>query len=380
MATRNKIAVVIPKYGLVGGAEGFVAELTERIAQDEQYDIHVFANAWQPLSDRIIFHKIPVIRFPKFMTTPSFAYFAEKKIGKIPFDLIHTHDRIFRADLYTLHGIPHRVWIRDIRKKAFMSLFDRATAWTERRLVTNARRFLAVSELTRDIFLREYPMNADRVPVIHPGIEIRQWGKGEREIHRQEIRHRFGISQTDIVILFVSMNFDIKGLDAVTAALGTLCRRNPAAPCKLLVVGKGNESHYKNLAQRLGIADRVIFTGVVDRQALDHIYAAGDLYAMLSKFDTFGLVVLEAMAASLPVLISANVGAKDIVIEGVNGFVIADTADTTAIAARLEALFDGQTRTSMAEEALQTALRHTWEDTAAKVKALYAELLRERRH
>jgi UDP-glucose:(heptosyl)LPS alpha-1,3-glucosyltransferase len=50
MATQNRlrIAVVIPKYGLVGGAEEHTAELTERIALDEQYDIHVFANAWQP--------------------------------------------------------------------------------------------------------------------------------------------------------------------------------------------------------------------------------------------------------------------------------------------------------------------------------------------
>ena len=123
-ARRHKIAIVIPKFGLVGGAEGFAAELTERLAHNDRYEIHVFANSWQSPSDRLFFHRVPIIRFPKFLTTPSFAFLAGKQLAKIPFDLIHTHDRIFKADIYTLHGIPHRIWSRDIRKKRHLSLFD----------------------------------------------------------------------------------------------------------------------------------------------------------------------------------------------------------------------------------------------------------------
>ena len=68
-----RIAVVIPKYGLTGGAEGFTAELTERIAGDPRYEVHVFANRWEKHSHRITFHQVPVITFPKFLTTISFA-------------------------------------------------------------------------------------------------------------------------------------------------------------------------------------------------------------------------------------------------------------------------------------------------------------------
>ena len=104
------IAVVILRYGLLGGAEKFVLELTERIAFNKRYDLHVFANKWVSHSDRITFHKVPVITFPKFLTTISFAYFAGLKISKMNFDLIHTYDRIFDADIFTMHGIPHRIW------------------------------------------------------------------------------------------------------------------------------------------------------------------------------------------------------------------------------------------------------------------------------
>jgi UDP-glucose:(heptosyl)LPS alpha-1,3-glucosyltransferase len=104
---RKKIAVVIPKYGSLGGAESHTAELTNRIARNEQYDVHVFANQWTNHSENITFHKVPIISFPKFLTTISFAYFAGIRISPINFDIIHTHERIFSADICTLHGLPH---------------------------------------------------------------------------------------------------------------------------------------------------------------------------------------------------------------------------------------------------------------------------------
>jgi UDP-glucose:(heptosyl)LPS alpha-1,3-glucosyltransferase len=155
---KKKIAVVIPKYGLVGGAEGFAAELTERLARDDRYEIHVFANAWQALSDRVLFHRVPMVRFPRFLITPSFAYFANRAVEQGSFDLIHAHDRLFAADLYTLHGVPHRFWAREVRRKRWLSLFDRTTIAVERRLIRGGRcrRFLAVSTLAREVFLQEY--------------------------------------------------------------------------------------------------------------------------------------------------------------------------------------------------------------------------------
>jgi UDP-glucose:(heptosyl)LPS alpha-1,3-glucosyltransferase len=377
----KKIAVVVPKYGLVGGAEHVVSELTERIALSSKYEIHVFANNWRQLSDRIKFHKVPVIVFPKFLTTISFAYFARKKIAKIKFDLIHAHDRIFDADIFTMHGIPHRLWVEEVRKKR-MSLFDYGTAWVERCLVENKRckKFVAVSELTKEKFLKHYDtIDPDRVAVIHPGIDVDRFKKLDRQSCRSEIMQRFHIDSTDKIILFVSMNFDIKGLDFLIRALSRLKIRHPSERFKLLVVGKGNEKKYGMMAENLGIKDHVIFTGIMPREHLERIYAASDIFSMLSKFDTFGLAALEAMAASLPVIISSNVGAKDLIRQGVNGYIIDNEHNTDEIADKIRSMLNEEIQKEMSQNAVDTATGNLWEEVAKKMIDIYEDLLAKNR-
>jgi UDP-glucose:(heptosyl)LPS alpha-1,3-glucosyltransferase len=373
----KKIAVVVPKYGLVGGAEHVVSELTERIALSSKYEIHVFANKWRQLSDRIKFHKVPVIAFPKFLTTISFAYFARKKIAKIEFDLIHAHDRIFDADIFTMHGIPHRLWVEEVRKKR-MSLFDYGTAWVERRLVENKRckKFIAVSNLTKEKFLKQYDtIDPERVAVIHPGIDTKRIKNLDRLSCRREIMQRLHIDSTDKIILFVSMNFDIKGLDFLIRALSRLKIRHPSERFKLLVVGKGNEKKYSMMAENLGIKDHVIFTGIMPREHLERIYVASDVFSMLSRFDTFGMAALEAMAASLPVIVSSNVGAKDLIRQGVNGYVTDSKDSTDEIADKIRSMLEKEVQTKMARNAFNTAATHTWDDVTGKVEGIYEDLL-----
>lgn len=373
--------MVIPKYGLVGGAEGFAAELTERIAADPRFEVHVFANRWVVSSDKATFHRIPAIKFLRFLSSPGFAWLVRRRIAAAgPFDLIHTHDRIFKADVYTMHGVPHRWWVREVRRKR-MSLFDRALAYVEARLVSpgGCRRFLAVSELTRRIFLDEYPIDPARVTVVHPGIDTSPYAKLDRERCRQEIRGRFGIGPDEPLILFVSMNFAIKGLDHLLRGLGRLRTGSPEKRFRLLVIGRGDEKAYGGLARELGLGDAVLFAGAVAREKLPEFYLAGDLYAMLSRFDTFGMVVLEAMAAGLPVLISGSVGARDIVREGENGFVVENPDDPEAIAGRIETMLQSDAREGMGREALKTAGENSWEKVVAQVITIYEEIWADQR-
>ena len=370
----RKIAVVIPKYGLVGGAEQFASELTGRLVSSTGYNFHVYANRWEKSATPVTFHRAPIITFPKFLTTPSFAYFAGRDIRRNNFSLVHSHERIFAADIFTLHGIPHRYWIHNIRRKQ-MSLYDLATARVEKKLVYegNCKKFVAVSSLTKDIFLQEYRIDPDQVAVIHPGVDLNDYASQDQDSVRNSIRREWGINLTDPVILFASMNFEIKGLDDVLFSLGRLKAQN--RKFKLIVAGKGNISKYKKLAQEAQILSDVIFTGPVSKEKMIKMYLAGDLYIMLSKFDTFGMVVPEAMAAGLPVIISGNVGAKDIVQENKNGFIVRDTSDSDYIVAKIALLLDENIRRPFSAAARQTAAQNTWDDVTRKYAALYEEIL-----
>ncbi|HRT26675.1 MAG TPA: glycosyltransferase, partial [Syntrophales bacterium] len=146
-----------------------------------------------------------------------------------------------------------------------------------------------------------------------------------------------------------------------------------------LVAGKGNVKRYRSLARKLGIEENVVFAGVADRETLDKMYLAADMFSILSQFDTFSMTTLEAMAASLPVMISGNVGAKDLVKEGVNGFIVEDVNNAEQIADKIEKMSDDSVRVRMAEEAFKTARAHTWEDAAGKIEEMYEEILRDKR-
>jgi UDP-glucose:(heptosyl)LPS alpha-1,3-glucosyltransferase len=257
-----------------------------------------------------------------------------------------------------------------------MSLFDRALARVEDRLVSEGgcRRFLAVSELTRKIFLGEYPVDPARVKVVRPGIDATAYAKPDRERCRREIRGRYGIGADEPLILFVSMNFAVKGLDHILRGLASLRKREPASRFRLLVIGRGDRKAYGRLARDLGLGDAVVFAGAVARDKLPEFYAAGDLYVMLSRFDTFGMVVLEAMAAGLPVLISGRVGARDVVREGENGFVVENPEDADAVAGRIGIMLNGDLRAEMGRQALKTARENSWETAVAHVLAAYEEV------
>ncbi|MBE7414002.1 MAG: glycosyltransferase family 4 protein [Deltaproteobacteria bacterium] len=372
---RTRVAVAIPKFGLVGGGERFASELTERLALSEDYEIHVFANKWVARSGRITFHKVPMVRFPRFLRPLSFAFFAQRMIDRGGFDIVHSHDWIFRADVFTMHCVPHAPWAQEVRRKR-PSLFDRAITGLERRMLSSgsASVFLPVSSIALEAFRREYPSLAGRWQTMHPGVDFERFSTPDRAACRAVIRERYGIKNTDLLLLFVGMNFEVKGLDTIIRALALARSKRPDAGVRLLVVGRGDEKKYGELARSLGVGDAVIFAGK-QAEGLERYYRAADLFVMLSAFDTFGMVVLEAMAAGLPVILSPNVGAKDLVEDGVNGFVLPDGKDGETAAERFLQLMDAPRREAMGKAASSTASLHDWDRLTEKMRTVYQEVL-----
>ncbi|MCP4579018.1 MAG: glycosyltransferase family 4 protein [Deltaproteobacteria bacterium] len=366
-----KVAVVIPKYGLVGGAEGFVYALTERLARRDEFEIHVFANRYRRGKAPIVFHRVPILVFPRFLKQISFAWFVNRRIQKGGYHLVHSHDRIFRMNLFTMHGIPHETWIRRMRNK-HLSLFDRGMTWVEKKGLTGppVPMVLPVSTLVKNELQRSYPVSESHIKVIHPGVSLDRFNEMDNQGCRQEIRTRHGINKEDLVILFVGMNFEIKRLRLLIEGISRLSSGDGDGPAiKLLVVGKGKKMAYMNMAREYGVADRITFAGVT--REIEKYYFASDIFAMPSVYDTFGMAVLEAMAAGLPVIISRTVGARDLVNDGVEGFVLGDPPTADELSEKIKFLSNAENRLKMGERARQQALKHDWERVADQMAALY---------
>lgn len=372
---RWKIAVVVPKYGLVGGGERFVSEITGRLAQNEDFEVHVLANRWVPDSGPIHFHRIPYLPFPRSLRPLVFAWGVRRTIRRIGADLVHTHHWIYQADIVSAHGIPHAAWVREVRQHS-PSLYDRALSSVERKLMRAGRStcFLPVSSLAMDAFRKEYGELPGQWRIMHPGVDVVRFTKPDRQNCRDQIRQRYGIGDEDILLLFVGMNFEVKGLDTIIAALARARALKPGANIKLLVVGRGDQGKYRNLAQTHGVADAVIFAGT-QVAGLENYYRAADAFVLFSRYDTFGMVVLEAMAAGLPVIVSPNVGAKDIVEEGVNGFILPRQDDTDTAADRISRLAEQDLRVEMGAAAAWAGAAHDWERLAERMEKQYREVL-----
>jgi len=169
---------------------------------------------------------------------------------------------------------------------------------------------------------------------------------------RDTTRKEYGFSSQDPIILFASMNFEIKGLDDILFSLAKLKAQNHKF--KLIAADKENIKKYTKIANPI-ISD-IIFTGPLNKEHLIKMYLASDLYIMLSKFDTFGMVVLEAMAAGVPVIISNNVGAKDLMQENKNGFIINNTSDSDYVATKIAMMLDENIRRPFAAAAIKQQL------------------------
>ena len=231
-------------------------------------------------------------------------------------------------------------------------------------------RFFPVSTIAIEAFRREYTTLPGQWQALAPGVDATRFAAPDRTDCRADIRGRYGIGASDILLLFVGMNFEVKGLGTIIKALAQARRARPEANLRLLVVGRGDEGKYRKMAQLLGIAEVVIFAGT-QIDGLERYYRAADIFIMLSKFDTFGMVVLEAMAAGLPVIVSPNVGAKDLVEEAVNGYVLPEHQDVDAAADRIVQLSNTEQRKAMGGEAAQTAVMHSWEMLAEKIGKIY---------
>ena len=80
----------------------------------------------------------------------------------------------------------------------------------------------------------------------------------------------------------------------------------------------------------------------------------------------------------MPVIVSGNVGAKDLVREDKNGFIVSNTSDNDYIAAKISLLLDENIRRPLAEAAYQTAAQNTWDDVTKKYAAIYECILKEK--
>ncbi len=197
-------------------------------------------------------------------------------------------------------------------------------------IVANAAGVLVTGTLARNSMIaRGAP--ADRVRVFANTVDVEEFGASASRLldRRQELRSALGADQDDVVVLSVARLAPEKGLDDLVRAV------DEAADERLLLVvaGEGRRAVASRAARRSSSVCELVLTGDLDWERIVELYVAADVFALLSEREPWAVVVNEAGACGLPLVLSDRVGAAhDLLRDGENGALVA--AGDVAAAAR----------------------------------------------
>ena len=279
-----------------------------------------------------------VIRIPgvpigiyDYRLTGAYPFKAVNKIKKWNLDVIHSHTEFgigsfariiakqFNIPLVHTYHTMYEDYVHYITKGYFSGPSKMIVEYlTNFYCDQTATELIVPTKKTYDLFKEKYKY-ARNVHIVPTGIEVERFYKErhkEKEI--EDLRKVYGLSKKQPTILFVGRLGKEKNVELLIDAHAYLVKKYNA---KLLIVGDGPDSDYfKQLAIKHKIEDNVIFTGKVPWEDVTKYYQLGDIFATASHTETQGLTVIEAMAASLPVVAINDESFSTVVVDDLNGY------------------------------------------------------------
>jgi D-inositol-3-phosphate glycosyltransferase len=250
----------------------------------------------------------------------------------------------------------------------------------EHEVLSQSNALIAESEASRQHMIQDYGVAQERICVIPCGVDMAVFHPQDRS----QARHTLGLGPEPL-LLFVGRLQPLKGIDTLLRVAQAVRREH--AQVQTVVVGGGIDAqdHHevqelqrlRALAARLELSQQVRFIKAQPQDVLAQYYAAADVLVMPSHYESFGMVVLEAMACGTPVVASRVGGLASTVVHGQTGF-LAPVGDVQAFAQAILRL--------LAAPSLQQAMRHAasgraqtfaWPHIVQRTLGLYRRLLRQ---
>lgn len=337
-----RFATAIPQFCRKrGGAERYLVDLCESMA-GRDFEVHVYAEDWDEEPPGVQLHRIRTLPLAKSLRQLSFAIQATRALRRGDYDVTLGVGHTLTADVLQPHGGVHWAWFwrslraydhpvrwalkflgRILSPKQWVSGYIEDAPYKSR----NLSKIVAVSEMVKQDMVRWYGVTEDQVLVIYNGVDTERFHPRNR-VYREELRRQLGIGQ-ERVVLFVSNNFRMKGLQPLIGALATI-KHEGCPPFRLVVLGRDRGAPYLRLARNLGIGRKVLFVGSTEEP--ERYYGASDLLVHPTFYDACSLTVLEALASGLPVITTSCNGASGMV-GPEEGRILRDPRDMNQLAA-----------------------------------------------
>ena len=243
----------------------------------------------------------------------------------------------------------------------------------EARIVGEVDRIVAANLVERAELVSHYAARAERIVAIPCGVDTELFAPQSADAARRRLEVEGPL------LLYVGRIAPIKGLATLLDAVAFL--RAGGRPVRLWIVGgeadeptDGHEVSLRRRVATLGLDGAVRFLGPQPQDVLPLYYAAADATVLPSRYESFGMVALEAMACGSPVIASRVGGLTTTVRDGVTGFLVRE-GNVAALADRIDRLLgDPDLAWRLGREGVRWAARHRWPCVAEAVCREYARL------
>ena len=347
------VELVVPRYGDEPDIPGITRVGGWRVPGDKEDRLLHWRSMHRTVLERASHCDLIHIQTP---FVAHYAGLSAARVRRLP--VLATYHTLFEE--YLQHYLPMLPadWLK-----------SQARQWSRRQC--NALDAVIVPSSAMQTRLHSYGVDTS-MHILPTGIPVETFAHGDRAAFRA----RHGIAPDRPVALFVGRVAHEKNIGFLLQALRHALVRCPHL--LLVIAGEGPAvADLRTQANQMQLQNAVQFIGYLERKhELPSCYAAADLFAFASRTETQGLVLLEAMAAGLPVVALSDMGTRDILDPGQGS--LSPPADAQAFGQALaELLGNPQRLQAMRDEALSYA--QTWSDRtmAARLAALYQSLLLE---
>lgn len=369
-----KLALVCPyDYAYPGGVAIHVANLYEQY-KEMGHDVRIITPYSGPSSSIGSKDIIPIgkpVPIPsggsvaRVTISPVLAPPVRTILDRERFDVIHIHEPLCSTLTLTILNLSKAINVgtfhachRKPRGYQIVSPFMMG-------LFKKLHGKIAVSEPAKEFVSKYFP---GEYQVIPNGINVARFSTPRPLIE--------GLSDGKLNILFVGRPEKRKGLTYLLEAYRKVKRQVPLS--RLIVVGPGTE-RYDSEARKLGLEDAV-FTGYVDNDMLPSYYQSADIFCSpATGGESFGIILLEAMAASKPIVASAISGYASVMSDGVQGILVPPKDKEALAGALIKLLSDPDLRQQMGARGRIRAEECDWPNVADRVNQYYVSLIEPKR-
>ena len=313
------------------------------------------------------------LRYRATSWNPGIGRFLRERIGE--FDVAHIfglYDLLgpAAAKACVESGTPYVVepigmFVPIVRNVRMKRIYHR---WYGKRMLANAARVIATSGQEIE------ELASGGVP--REKIVLRRNGvmKPEKLPERGNFRRKYGISETDLMVLFLGRLSEKKSPDLLLTAFSKIPAKVGEREVRLVFAGpdeQGMEARLRKLTKELRVADRTIFSGAVFEDEKWAAYRDADVFVLPSQNENFGNTAAEAAAVGTPVIVTENCGVAPLLADG--GRVIAHEEEALRKALG-ELLQNEPMRERLGRNAMAAAGTIGWEGPVQEAEALYRKL------